>query len=182
MTRKADFDAEQWTQLTSAPALAALAVAAADRGGAVREQLAMARTYAEARREEHTPLIEALLLTPPELKDLPVRDPGALADLADQQVRRASDLLREVGTDAELAEFGDFVIAVCTAVAAAHKEGGILGFGGKAISDPEQALIDRIAVALGERPGAPTAVEPAPPAPDEDADPPAPGFLPPAPA
>ncbi len=180
MTRKADFDADQWTHLTSAPALAALAVAAADKGGALREQLALARTYAEARQAEHTPLIEALLTTPPELRDLPVRDPGALADSATSAVRRASDLLREVGTEAELAEFGDFVMAVCTAVAAAHKEGGILGFGGKAISDPEQALIDRIALSLGERPGAPpAAVEPAP-QPDEGGDPPA--FTPPAPA
>lgn len=48
MTRKAEFNAEEWSTVTAAPALAAIAVAAADRGGTLREGLSMARAYQEA--------------------------------------------------------------------------------------------------------------------------------------
>ncbi len=61
MTRKAEFNAEEWSTVTAAPALAAIAVAAADRGGTLREGMSMARTYQEARRTEHTELVEELL-------------------------------------------------------------------------------------------------------------------------
>lgn len=153
MTKKADFDAEQWSTLTNAPALAAIAVAAADRGGTLREGLSLARTYQDARKGEPSELVEALLASPPGLQPPPAKDPAALADHAAAQVRAASDLLRERGTEDEVREYGDFVLAVCTAVARAHKEGGTLGFGGKEISSGEQAAIDRIATELGPRPG-----------------------------
>ena len=53
----------------------------------------------------------------------------------------------------ELREYGDFIVAVTDAVARAHKEGGVLGFGGKEVSEREQAVMDRVAMALGPRPG-----------------------------
>lgn len=153
MTKKSEFDAEQWSTVTAAPALAAIAVAAADRGGTLREGLSIARAYQEARGAEHSELIEALLASPPTVDPQEARDPGALADRAEAGVRAASDLLRERATPAELREFGDFVVAVTDAVARAHKEGGTLGFGAKEISPPEQEVLDRVALALGERPG-----------------------------
>ena len=150
MTRKADFNAEEWTTVTSAPALAALAVAAAARGGTLREGFGLARTYQEARSAEHSELVEAILSSPPGI------DPQAGSDIADRAesaVRAASDLLRAKATPDELREFGDFVVAVTGAVARAHQEGGVLGLGGKEISESEQAAMDRMALALGERPG-----------------------------
>lgn len=41
MTRKAEFNAEEWSTVTAAPALAAIAVAAADRGGTLRTIVAV---------------------------------------------------------------------------------------------------------------------------------------------
>ena len=41
MTSKADFNAEEWSKLVEAPALVALRVIAADRGGKVRESLSL---------------------------------------------------------------------------------------------------------------------------------------------
>jgi hypothetical protein len=154
MTRKADFDAEQWSTITSAPALAAVAVAAADRGGTLRESLSVGQAYQAARAGEKSELLEAILASPPTLDPLALRDRAGILDRAETAVRSASDLLREKATDAELREFGDFVVALTDAVARAHKEGGVLGFGGKEVSDPEQEVLDRLATALGPRPGA----------------------------
>ncbi|MDQ3631548.1 MAG: hypothetical protein M3417_09855 [Actinomycetota bacterium] len=152
MTRKAEFNAEEWSTVTAAPALAAIAVAAADRGGTLREGMSMARTYQEARRTEHTELVEELLASPPGVSPTPATDAEQLRERAMTAVRGASDLLREKATAPELRDFGDFVVRVCEAVARAHKEGGVLGLGGKEVSEPEQAVLDAIAAALGPRP------------------------------
>lgn len=152
MTRKAEFNAVEWSTVTAAPALAAIAVAAADRGGTLREGLSMARAYQEARRDAHTELIEEVLASPPGVPSTPPADAEQLRERAVTAVRSASDLLREKGTSADLREYGDFVVAVCEAVARAHKEGGVLGFGAKEISEAEQAAMDKVAEALGERP------------------------------
>jgi hypothetical protein len=154
MTTKADFNAEEWSTVTNAPALAATLVAAADRGGTLREGISMAKAYQEARQAEHSPLLEALLASPPAI-GTPPANAEELRERGLSTVTAASDLLREKGTDAELREFGDFVLAVCDAVARAHKEGGVLGFGGKEVSPAEQAVLDEVASALGPRPGAP---------------------------
>ena len=148
----ADFNAEEWAAVTAAPALAATAVAAADRGGTLREGLSMARTYQEARQSEHSELLEAILKSPPGASAAQRTTPEELRRSAVDAVRRASDLLRDKASDRELREFGDFVIAVCDAVARAHKEGSVLGFGGKEISDNEQDVLDEVATALGPRP------------------------------
>lgn len=157
MTRKADFNAEEWELVTSAPALAATAVAAADRGGTLREGLSMARTYQEARQEHPSELLEAVLTSPPSVGTAQASTPEDVRQRAIDAVRRASDLLRERATEPELADFGDFVMRVSDAVARAHKEGGVLGFGGKEVSEPEQLLLDDLAEALGPRPGDPDA-------------------------
>ena len=49
MTEKAAFNAEEWSTVVEAPALVALRVVAADRGGTIRESLSLGRAYAEAR-------------------------------------------------------------------------------------------------------------------------------------
>ena len=155
MTAKADFNADEWTTLANAPALAGLAVGAADRGGTLREAMSMARVYQEARAGSHSALIEALLASPPAIDPKTAGAGGqeGIADKAAETVQAATDLLRAKATEDELSEYGDFVHAVCTTVAKAHKEGGTLGFGGKDVSEAEQTVIDRLAVALGPRPG-----------------------------
>ena len=45
MTEKADFNAEEWSTLVEAPALVALRVIAAERGGTLRESLSLGRAY-----------------------------------------------------------------------------------------------------------------------------------------
>ena len=50
MTKKADFNAEEWETVVEAPVFAGLLVIASDRGGTIRESLAMGRVYQEARQ------------------------------------------------------------------------------------------------------------------------------------
>ena len=49
MTTKADFNAEEWSTVVEAPVYAAMRVITADRGGTLRESLAMGHVYQEAR-------------------------------------------------------------------------------------------------------------------------------------
>ena len=49
MTSKADFNAEDWATVVDGPLYAGLRVIAADRGGTLRESMAMGRVYQEAR-------------------------------------------------------------------------------------------------------------------------------------
>jgi hypothetical protein len=49
MTPKADFNAEEWSTVVHGPLYAGMRVISADRGGTLRESLAMGRVYQGAR-------------------------------------------------------------------------------------------------------------------------------------
>ncbi len=151
MTTKAAFNAQEWSEVVTAPALAAMLVVAADRGGTLRETVAIQRAYAEAREGAQGGLLREILGTPPAL------DPGSVPrtseDLqreAPAALRRAVRLLERLGTDDEVVAYKRFVYGVAETVARAHKEGGFLGIGGKEVSDKEQAALDRIAAVFDE--------------------------------
>src|SRR3954451_23870451 len=65
MATKADFNAEEWSVITTAPALAAMFVSAADRGGTLSESLAASRAYAAARAQDSSGLLRDVLASPP---------------------------------------------------------------------------------------------------------------------
>ena len=50
MTTKAEFNAEEWEQIAGGPALAGMIVISAQRGGTIRETVAMAKVYKETAR------------------------------------------------------------------------------------------------------------------------------------
>jgi hypothetical protein len=144
MTTKAAFNAEEWTVLVNAPALTALLVIAADKGGTVRETLAMSKAYAAAREQEHGPLLKEILATPPSVGPAP-RNADDLRREAPTTLRRAIAILERLATDDEVVAYKRFVFGVADAVARAHREGGFLGIGGTEISEHEQAALDEIA-------------------------------------
>lgn len=149
MTGKRDFNAEEWEKLVRAPALAALRVIAADRGGTVRETLSLARAYGEARQRGGGQLLDEVVSSPPQLDPAATRNPGQLAELADQGLREAIELLERQATPEEIEDYRAFVLAVADTVAHAHKEGGFLGIGGKEVSESEQAVLDELAETVG---------------------------------
>jgi len=153
MTAKAEFNAEEWSVVAGAPLLSAMMVIAADRGGSVRESVAVGKAYAAAREQHDGEFMSALLATPPATA---VQRPANAEDLHGQataQLREAVAILERVGTEDEVVEYKRFVFSLAETVARAHKEGGFLGIGGKQeISETEQAALDEIAAIFDEPP------------------------------
>jgi hypothetical protein len=145
MTTKTEFNADEWEKVARAPALAGLMVMMADRGGAIRESIALGKAYAEARRDGGSELIEQLVASPPQLDPHSVGQPDKLPE----QIREAVRTVEEKATPEEAEEYRQFLQRLADVVAHAHKEGGVLGIGGKEVSPEEQAALDRLASTLG---------------------------------
>ncbi len=148
MTRKADFNAEEWERIVQGPPLAGLRVIAADRGGTLRETVSMAQAYAEARRDHgESALLDEIVATPPQLDPSQLGAPAAL-----QGLEEAVRILESKATPEEVDGYRRFVLGLAERVARAHKEGGFLGLGGKEISHDEQRVLDEIVTSLGGTP------------------------------
>lgn len=154
MTRKADFNAEEWSAVVEGPLYAGLRVIAASRGGTLRETMAMGRVYQEARaRHGESELLDELIKTPPSIDaDSRQEVHDNIGELASQRLREAIGILEAKATPAETDSYKKFVMTVAQAAAGAHKEGGFLGIGGQEISDAENQALDEISVALGPPP------------------------------
>ena len=154
MTRKADFNAEEWSTVVNGPMLAGMRVISADRGGTLRESLALSRVYQEARaRHGESELLDALVQSPPSIDAARLRETqGDVGALAAGELRKAIGILETTSTIEETDAYKRFVMTVAQAVAGAHKEGGFLGFGGQQISDAEDRALEEIGTALGAPP------------------------------
>jgi hypothetical protein len=149
MTRKADFNAEDWERVVEGPLLAGMRVVAADRGGTIRESLAMGQAYAHARQQQgESELLDELVSAPPAMDPNRLRDGGDLAAKIDSGLRDAVRLVEQKASPEEVDAYKGFVVTVAEAVANAHREGGFLGIGGKPVSDSERAAIDEIKTTL----------------------------------
>jgi hypothetical protein len=149
MTEKADFNAQEWDELRQGPAAAAVMVIAADRGGTIRESIAVGREYTEAAQGTPGSLIAEIASDPPKIEredlgtkeDLPVRGP--------QLISEAVSLLESRAAPDEVDDFKRFCLDVAEHAAEATKSGGFLGIGGKRISEEESSVLDQIAGTLG---------------------------------
>ena len=119
MTRKADFNAEEWSTVVDGPLYAAMRVISADRGGTLRESLAMGRVYQEARAHHgDSELLDELVTSPPSIDPSRVREAGGnIAELTSQQLRDADGILKAKSTPSELDAYKRFVMTVAQAVA-----------------------------------------------------------------
>ena len=154
MTRKADFNAEEWSTVVNAPLYAGMRVIGADRGGTLRESAALGRVYQEARaRHGESQLLDELVISPPAIDPERLRGAGGdLAAVTTQQLRDAMTILEAKASPAEIDDYKRFVMTLAQEVAGAHKEGGFLGIGGKPVSDAENQALDEISSALGTPP------------------------------
>ncbi|HZU39954.1 MAG TPA: hypothetical protein VE992_02825 [Solirubrobacteraceae bacterium] len=157
MTTKASFNAEEWAVITTAPYLAGMVVVAADRGGTVRETIALSEALRSAREYYDDGLLQEIVATPPALPlGAAPRSSEDLHREATDAVRRAVAALGRVATEDELNNYKRFVFYVAETVASAHREGGFLGLGGTEVSEREQEVLDDIAAILdAPHPGAP---------------------------
>jgi len=129
MTTKADFNAEEWTTLVEGPLLAGMSVVAAERGGTLRESLAIGKTYAAARQQQgESPLLDAIVASPPAVDSSRLREGGG--DVQAQATTRLRDAVTTIDSKASAEEaqaYKHFVVTVAEAVANAHREGGFCG-------------------------------------------------------
>ncbi|HEY1711928.1 MAG TPA: hypothetical protein VGG07_03445 [Solirubrobacteraceae bacterium] len=154
MTTKADFNAEDWSTVVDGPLYAGLRVIAADRGGTLRESLAMGRVYQDARAQHgSSELLDELAKSPPSVDPERLQQAGGdLSAVTTDHLRNAMSILESKATAEEADAYKTFVMRVAQAVAGAHKEGGFLGIGGKRVSDAEEQALDEISHALGPPP------------------------------
>jgi hypothetical protein len=129
---------------------------AADRGGTLRESLALSRVYQQARADHaESALLDELVKSPPSIDPDQLREvQGNIGQLASRQLREAIQILEAKASPEEIDSYKRFVMTVAQAVAGAHKEGGFLGIGGKQISDAENQALDELSAALGPPPAA----------------------------
>jgi hypothetical protein len=159
VTSKADFNAEDWSTVVDGPLYAGLRVISADRGGTLRESMAMGRVYQEARAKHGTsPLLDELIKSPPAIDPEVLKQAGGdLSAVTTDHLHQAVSILEATATADETDAYKTFVMTVAQAVAGAHKEGGFLGIGGTRVSEAEEQALDEISLALGRPPTAPAA-------------------------
>jgi hypothetical protein len=149
MTTKADFDAAEWETVIEAPVVAGLIVVTAQRGGSVREALAIGKEYVEEAQQHMGELIGEIAEKPPRLSAKEFSSKEALHMEGLQRIQQAVELLRAKATPDEVDGYGRFVVAVAERAAKADKSGGTLGIGGVEVSDAENRALDEIAAAVG---------------------------------
>jgi hypothetical protein len=154
MTKKADFNAEEWSVVVEGPVFAGMWVIAADKGGTLRESLAIGRVYQEARGQQgDSELLDAIVSSQPAIDQSRAPQKGGdVAALGQERLREAMRVVEDKATPEEVDAYKKFVMTVAQAAAAAHKEGGFLGIGGKQVSDAEEKALDDISITLGAPP------------------------------
>ena len=145
MTGKADFTQQEWEIVLEGPPSAGMIVVTAQRGGTIRETLAIARAYVEARQQHgESELLDEIVAAKPEVDHTRYHSLEELKQHGLQHLQDAVELLERKATADEVDGYRRFVITLADKVAGAHREGD------GAVSDAEQAAIDEIAAALGD--------------------------------
>ncbi len=156
MTTKAEFNAEEWQQVTEGPALAGFITATAQRGGTIRETVSMAKAFAEAKKEHGTnDLVGEVAASVPKIERERFTSAEQLRSSGLDQLRGVVALLEQKATPEEVDAYKRFTLAVAEAAAEADKSGGVLGIGGERVTDAEREALAAIAEALGTEPPAP---------------------------
>ena len=138
MTAKADFTEEEWNVVREGPAAAGVLVLMAQGGGSFRETWALAKSYAEARKQPgQSQLLDELASEKPDVERHSTREEQESQGL--KGLTEAIALLEQKATPEEVEGYRSFVLAVARRVAEAHEEEG------QPISTAEQAAIDKVA-------------------------------------
>jgi hypothetical protein len=144
MTGKADFTQQEWDLVLEGPPSAGMIVVTAQRGGTIRETLAIAKAYAEARqRHGESELLDEIVAAKPEIDHTRYHSVAELKQHGLQHLRDAVELLERKATPSEVEGYRRFVLTLAERVASAHREGGA------SVGDAERAAIAEISTRLG---------------------------------
>lgn len=146
MTTHADFTEQEWDTVLEGPTSAGMVVITAERGGSFRETFAMAKTYAEARKEHGaSELLDEIVSHKPETDRTRAHSTEEMREHGLQNIRDAVALVADKATPAELGDYRLFVVTLAKKVAAAKKEKG----SEDGVSPAEAEAITAIEGALG---------------------------------
>jgi hypothetical protein len=113
MTTKADFTPEEWDVLLEAPPSAGIIVVTAQRGGTLRETVAMAKAYTEARRSHGaSELLDEIVAAKPERDHTRYHSFDELKQHGLQHLRDAVSLLEQKATPGEVEDYRQFIITL----------------------------------------------------------------------
>jgi hypothetical protein len=146
MTSKADFTDEEWELVREGPPTAGMVTLLASSGGTFRETWALAKTFAEARKQHaDSELLDALVAENPEVKRYHSREEAESEGLG--RLSQAVALLEQKASAEEVESYKRFTLSVAQHVAEAHKEHDT------AVSPEEREAITKIEASLGTKSG-----------------------------
>jgi len=144
MTGKADFTQQEWSLVLEGPPSAGMIVVTAQRGGTIRETVAIAKAYVEARQQHgESELLDEIVAAKPELDHTRYHTVEELKQHGLQHLRDAVELLERKATPGEVDGYRRFVLTLADKVANAHREGGA------SVGEAERAAIAEISTSLG---------------------------------
>ena len=144
MTGKANFTDDEWALVLEGPPSAGMIVLTAQRGGTIREMIAMGKAYAEARQQHgESELLDEIVAAKPEVDHTRYHSAEELKQHVLQQRRHVMELLKRQAPPDEVEDYRRFVLTFADMVANAHREGGA------EVSDAERSAIEEIAHNLG---------------------------------
>jgi hypothetical protein len=163
MANKQSFTPEEWIKILESPMLAGMAVSAAEPSGLwgmLKEAFASSSALAAAKLDAGSNELIKTVVADFETSEgqsvvqdsLGKRFAGARAtDVAQSAVANLGEVSAILNAKApgDAAAFKAWLRAISQKVAEASKEGGVLGFGGVAVSDAEKATLADISKALG---------------------------------
>jgi hypothetical protein len=146
MTTHADFTEEEWDTVLEGPTSAGMIVTTAEHGGTFREVMAMAKAFAEARKEHgSSELLDEIVGHKPETDRTKAHSKEEMKEHGLQRIRDAVALVGDRATSAELGDYRLFIVSLAKRVAAAKKEKG----SEDGVSPAEATAISEIETALG---------------------------------
>jgi hypothetical protein len=147
MTGKADFTEEEWELVCEGPPTAGVVAVSASRGGSFRESWAIAKVYAEARKEHGAnQLLDDLVADKPKTKRFGSAEEAESLGLT--RLAEAVALLEQKAGPGEVSSYKHFTLDVAARAAEAHKEKGAMA----SVSAAEREAIEKIAASLNPSP------------------------------
>ena len=147
MTGKADFTKEEWELVCEGPPTAGVVAVSASKGGSFRESWAIAKVYAEARKEHGAnQLLDDLVADKPKTKRFGSAEEAESLGL--KRLAEAVALLEKKAGPGEVSGYKHFTLDVAARAAEAHKEKGAMA----SVSADEREAIEKIAASLNPSP------------------------------
>jgi hypothetical protein len=157
MSKKDDYNAEEWKAIAASPVVAGLLITMSDASGPVgiaKEAVALGMAITASASTSAPEIVRSLAESVksaggrPELPDIPRGDRSQTRDALIKILRTATAAV-ERKSPAEAEPYKTWLVSVATGVSQASKEGGFLGFGGDRVSVDEQEALKQLAGTLG---------------------------------